>query len=317
MKDRNKAFIHKFESPYWVVQTDELSKYHPSGYNNENVFCEQTWTSMWDIGKTYNGEVFNKSVYMNIEDLYVNAIVEIFKLAGCKYINLGYLGEQKINLSDVRKSPLMDSDLELYSKWKNIFQYRTRIAIAELDIIIRLCLREWINVRLVNVQKNIYVMFGYDYYVGVLSNIDYINLIKIVKHYNLYLNARSANISQNLYLYWKEQILKAMVHDRLKTLDIPTKLDDNHFAIETLKNYCLMISRILRVYRIKKECHILIRKKQKIESTRKIDAIIRIENKKTPQQSHKIEIGKNDLFQCYEDKNYIYICMPTHKNINN
>ena len=76
-----------------------------------------------------------------------------------------------------------------------------------------------------------------------------------------------------------------------------------------------MISRILRVYRIKKECHILILKKQKIESTRKIDAIIRIENKKTPQQSHKIEIGKNDLFQCYEDKNYIYIYMPTHKNI--
>ena len=311
IKNHNKI-IQKFDSPYWIVQTDEIGYYDASCYNKDGVFCKEGWTSMWDIGQIYAGHEFTKSTYISIEDSFVKTLIDIFRCAGCNFVNLYYMRPQKIRLSELKKSPLSDSDSLLYAKWITKYQNKYRVHIDEMDDIIRLCLREWINVCLVNNCKHIYVRFGYDYYVSILSKIDYSSLENIIKKYKLHLNARNKIVlSKKNYDIWEKLIQQSIVYRGTQILDIPIDIYNAENTIDYIKHCYLAVYRILRLYQIKRACYVQSYIQRNTDDILIKDAVIKIRDKTFPKRKlQKTIIKENDLFLYYADSTSLYIDMP-------
>ena len=51
-----------------------LTKYDPSKRNTEGAFTANEWTSVSDIGRTFDGESVSISDYVETENAYVNAV---------------------------------------------------------------------------------------------------------------------------------------------------------------------------------------------------------------------------------------------------
>lgn len=48
----------------------EIVKYPPSGYNKDGIYMYDDWTSISDIGKSFNGKIFSAKDYLKVENQY-------------------------------------------------------------------------------------------------------------------------------------------------------------------------------------------------------------------------------------------------------
>lgn len=135
-----------------------ISKYDPSLRDKNGRFPVETWTSVFDIGKSFNGEVLSKEVYLEAEDAYVKAIKSLFEEVGSPSLNC-----VEIECHDPSEGVLKD---EFEDDLAFLDELPGEISSSSLEKISRLALRELIWIKLEANQK-FYVHFGYDYYVYV------------------------------------------------------------------------------------------------------------------------------------------------------
>lgn len=168
----------------------EIVKYNPKYYDVNGTYKADEWTSISDIGKSYNGKIFTLDNYLLVEQRYIDVILLIMSKLNCKYLTIKYLEADKNDVAEQIKSSkdfIRDSLLI-----QNLFQLHEgkRIYYKNLHNVIRLSLREYIYIVLFNKQKKLKIEFGYDYYLYVSCNLNSRTLYDLVNNVGLYLDPR-------------------------------------------------------------------------------------------------------------------------------
>lgn len=57
-----------------IESSYRITKYNPANRNDSGNYCGDDWTSISDVGKFYNGELFTIEEYLRVENLYVCAV---------------------------------------------------------------------------------------------------------------------------------------------------------------------------------------------------------------------------------------------------
>ena len=164
--------------------------------NKNGYYTRDEWTSRNNVGEVYNGKVFTLSEYLEVEQRYINTIVDIMKFVGSKYLtahyaNLYYSDKDLLDsdfLSEVfSNSDFYDEDIPLLHYFKT-FDKKKRITLKMIDPIARLCMREYMFVTLVDRKHRLKFEFGYDLYLSATcGSINQEQLNKIVRKNDLYL----------------------------------------------------------------------------------------------------------------------------------
>lgn len=133
-----------------------VTKYNPR-YRKGNGYHQDDWTSVSDIGKSFQGHILDIDSYLTMEDRYVSSALHFFSNSGVGHLTVVSL-EQNIDV------PPFIYTLNL-SNIMNSFTVHEGMVIRkdQFDTVCRLNLRELIWCKL---EQNglFFVHFGYDYY---------------------------------------------------------------------------------------------------------------------------------------------------------
>lgn len=69
----------------------EIVKYPPSGYNKDGIYTSDDWTSISDVGKSFNGKILTVKDYLKVEGQYVNTVLMIMSALDCEYLAIEYI----------------------------------------------------------------------------------------------------------------------------------------------------------------------------------------------------------------------------------
>lgn len=122
-----------------------ITKYNPTYRNEEGVFQCDDWTSISDIGRTYNGKVFSKPDYEAVEEAYLFSI------------------ESMLTEASIQTLTLKSSENHRDFKLPEFVVNNASLSINQCVDFARLCLREKVW-GILSMPRLAYVHFGYDYY---------------------------------------------------------------------------------------------------------------------------------------------------------
>jgi hypothetical protein len=145
-----------------------VTKYNPE-YRDSRTggYLKDEWTAISDVGKEYDGRIFTNEEYDLVEDAYVKAVLSFMDDVGVENLKL-------VNLWNGNK--FQDNKIKI----KENESYNCE----NLSALTRLMLRETIGGKLIN--KNMFVHFGYDYYMYVGVNKEPNKALKAVRDLGLY-----------------------------------------------------------------------------------------------------------------------------------
>jgi hypothetical protein len=167
----------------------EVVKYQPKFYIN-HIYTKEEWISRFDIGSTFNGKLFEMTEYQRVEDNYVNFIKDILAASGCNYFYVEYSElNPKWAYKHIKKSPFFDYDKKLVDCVYNVAKHR-RFKVSYIDLVARLCLREYAYLILSNKSKHFSVRFGYDYYMYIGTNLPKSYLEAVALRLDLHVDPR-------------------------------------------------------------------------------------------------------------------------------
>jgi hypothetical protein len=148
--------------------TDKLSitKYNPIDRNSEGIYLKEEWTSISDIGKFFDGNLFTKEEYLRTERKYIQSvffIIDFFEVDKIRIQNLykytnkkWFKNNKQVNLSKFHS--ILHSGMI-------IGIYRT----FEIEKIIKIALREIASLE-IEINPSTKITFGYDYYMYLESS---------------------------------------------------------------------------------------------------------------------------------------------------
>ncbi len=160
-----------------------VTKYNPMFRDESGAFKKDEWTSISDIGRTFNGVVLTLNKYLKVEDLYVKTISEFMdslKISTLSVINIEKPEKPKLNPHF--KSIYTPEMIKLFDFTKE----GTKLEIGELMMISRLALRENLCCKLWGKYK-MFVHFGYDYYMYIGSSSQNQSVIQKIKDSGLFI----------------------------------------------------------------------------------------------------------------------------------
>ncbi|MBP3800959.1 MAG: hypothetical protein J6I85_02855 [Clostridia bacterium] len=139
----------------------KISKYKIE--NRKEIINE--WTSISDIGKEYNGKEFKYEDYIKTENAYIEIIFMFIKLNNIKKITIDEL--EKYNDDKLIYDEYDFQIQKLIRKLKN----KMELEICDIELYIRAILREQIWAKLYS-SDELYIHFGYDYYMYIGSKVE-------------------------------------------------------------------------------------------------------------------------------------------------
>ncbi|KEH85357.1 MULTISPECIES: hypothetical protein [Clostridium] len=154
-----------------------ITKYNPIYRSEDGNYLKKEWTSIFDVGKSFDGKKLSLKEYLLTEDLYIKAIIE--------FINFLRIPSLKAcELEKYEESIQTDKYPEIYTiqmiKIFKTIKNEDDISVNKIGDLVKLILREHLWCKLENKNK-MFIHFGYDYYmyIGSYSKCDYIiNKIK-------------------------------------------------------------------------------------------------------------------------------------------
>ena len=141
----------------------EIVKYPPSGYNKDGIYTSYDWTSISDIGKSFNGKILCVKDYLKVEGQYVNTVLMIMSALDCEYLTIEYI---EVNQDE------MANDIEIYREKYGVsitgilpkLKKGTRLSRINVPNVLRLCLRELCYIVFSCKSKKLKFYFSYEYY---------------------------------------------------------------------------------------------------------------------------------------------------------
>ena len=137
-----------------------ITKFNPL-YRVNEIYTKNEWTSMYDVGKSYDEKIFTFEEYLAVEKSYLNVIEKVL---------------QKSNVKRV----IIKQGENIYSKLNN----SVLCSQEEVLLVARGCLREEFWCKLVS--RNFFVHFGYDYYMYIGANIEEEHMSEIARENGLF-----------------------------------------------------------------------------------------------------------------------------------
>jgi len=155
-----------------------ITKYDPQ-YRDENGFyMKDDWTSINDVGKDSNGAVLTFDAYLRYENAYVDAIIQIMKANSIESLQVEELEKN----SCVRYDDLPDLELK---HCYNSLRENLLLSTQDIPLVSRLALRSIIWCKLYG--KQMFVHFGYDYYMYIGSNNKAESVISAIENTGLFI----------------------------------------------------------------------------------------------------------------------------------
>ena len=138
-----------------------ITKYNPAFRDERGAYLKDEWTSVSDVGKSFDGEVFTFEEYRKVEDAYVSTALNFVSEAGLDVLTISYLETHQV--SEAKAEDLRDITFDPKLARKGMVLSRKAMA----DVC-RLVLREifWCKIES---ENGFYIHFGYDYYMYVGS----------------------------------------------------------------------------------------------------------------------------------------------------
>lgn len=140
-----------------------ITKYNPAFRNENGAYLKDEWTSISDVGESFDSKILTKEEYQEVEDAYVSTALHFVSKSGIEFLQVSYV--EKRNLQKVEKKLFEDISYNPRSIRKNLL-----VSGKNSEDVCRLILREIIWCRLESEGK-FYIHFGYDYYLYIGSNI--------------------------------------------------------------------------------------------------------------------------------------------------
>jgi hypothetical protein len=160
------------------MNTYRVTKYNPKYRDKEGAFTKDDWTSISDIGKTFENKTISATDYKTVENKYINAIKLILIELSIEYCTVESLFKNELDETSNKESIYSRFDFEVYS---NINEGDS-MDINKTLTVARLMLREdlWGNIE--SPLKELIIEFGYDYYMYFKTAKDLSSLIPIIEH---------------------------------------------------------------------------------------------------------------------------------------
>ena len=145
---------------YEQVNQYRVTKYDPANRVN-GAYTKDEWTSMYNVGRSYNGKVFTFEEYLKVEKSYLDVIERVMK-------------ELDIKTVEVRQG-------------ERIFSALNNSAVnscEEVLMIARGVLREdfWCKLE----ARDFFIHFGYDYYMYIGADIEEKKMSEIARKNGLF-----------------------------------------------------------------------------------------------------------------------------------
>lgn len=138
-----------------------VTKYNPALRNEKGWYLMDDWVSYREIGRKFNNEVLTLDKYLEIENNYIQAIIQFMKCNKVTSFQITWIEKR----FDPEEDP--NSTQEMINIRKNI-KNRSFVSGEELEIVCKLMLRRYLWGLLKN-DKNMEIHFGSDYYMYILS----------------------------------------------------------------------------------------------------------------------------------------------------
>ena len=142
----------------------QISKYDPKYRDSQGRYLRDEWTSVYDVGKTFQEKILTEDEYRTVETEYVAAVSEFLKLTQTDSLRVTDFEDHAYDLED-----LPNSMVEEARDWLRGIKDGVLLSGKKIEECIRLNLREVIWCRLFSPDGNTYVHFGDDYYMFVGS----------------------------------------------------------------------------------------------------------------------------------------------------
>lgn len=185
----SESLLRRHNSLQWCRQLNEIAKYSPESYDAFGVCNKDDWTSYYDINKSINGNILSLKEYLEVENNYIETVIEILETSQITFLTIGYIEKDSYYSVPFEQSLLDQKDLSTFFE-KCTAGMRININSKELILLLKLCLREKLWCILVNLKKNFELSFGYKLYLIIHAAISVEELNIIAKKHHLYLNAR-------------------------------------------------------------------------------------------------------------------------------
>jgi hypothetical protein len=145
---------------YKKVNQYRVTKYDPKSRAN-GVYTKDEWISMYDVGKTYDGELFTFAEYLKIEWAYLDVIDIVM---------------DELNIDSV--------EIKAGERIFSVLNNSTLNSREEILMVARGALREdfWCKIE----SKDFFVHFGYDYYMYIGADIEEEKMSEIARKNGLF-----------------------------------------------------------------------------------------------------------------------------------
>lgn len=154
-----------------------LIKYIPEYRDEFGGYEKNEWTSISDVGKSFDGVIFNFEKYMRVEDAYVKSVKMIMDYCKVTALKVTYIEKRGVLSAHEYNSPNFPKnlyDLKTAALYKSV-KKRTVLTGWRIEHMIRLMLREELYAQLVGNEPDhksepFKVFIGYEYLMGIHTN---------------------------------------------------------------------------------------------------------------------------------------------------
>jgi hypothetical protein len=158
-----------------------ITKYNPTYRDYQGRYLKDEWISFSDIGKVFEGEILTLDQYLRAENAYIEAI---FLFMDC--LNITSLYIKRLEQPNKPSSHMLSAveGTQLFKTIKNDISANKEF----IKVITRLVLREqmWCKLQ----SPEMYVHFGWDYYMYIGSKKACKNSIKTIEKLGLFVEPK-------------------------------------------------------------------------------------------------------------------------------
>lgn len=147
--------------PLRSMNSWRITKYNPAFRDDRGAYLKDEWTSVSDVGKSFDGVALTFNEYRKIEDAYVSTALRFVSEASLDALTISYLETHRV--SEARPEDLQGIAIDPKRARKGM-----ALSGEALDDICRLVLREIFWCKLES-ESGFYIHFGYDYYMYIGS----------------------------------------------------------------------------------------------------------------------------------------------------
>ncbi len=162
-----------------------ITKYNPAFRDEQGFYRKNDWTSISDVGQTFDDRILTIEEYKQIEDAYTKAVNIILQEKDILQLTVHSLEKNDC----IEEHILSSKDEEFYIRIAELLQ----LDLENIEMAVRLALRELIWCTLSCSTKNVEIEFGYDYYMYIRCDAISELAQKKISEYGLFVEPLSEN----------------------------------------------------------------------------------------------------------------------------